>query len=253
MSGTFDDKGALVIADGRLISCFGKKKSGKSVLAKMLFLSYPDDKIVIDIAGDDGPNGDDILELTGNTAATMPRSWPESARDGKKPMTLRYVPDGESPTLLEDMGAVLSLAKIHGNKRRAQGGMGCGVLIHEIGVIGEAHKTPRQLRSLLMHNRHNAVTLFMCGPRTQTIDPLIIAQSDVVYIFELMNPDDRKRLAQSIGWDTDSLTQAIEGLGPHEYLRFDSNEMKPMHGEDDLRLVHYPALPESAVRKVLKA
>ena len=251
MSGSFDDNGALIIGDGKIITFVGKKRSGKSVAAKLMFDSYPGDKIVLDIAGDDGPYGDDIPELTGHTVDTMPRRWPESMRDGDKPMTLRFVPDGGSDTFLHDMDAVLALAMAHGSRERAKGRMGCAVLVHEMGVIAEVHKTPKHLRRALMHNRHNAVSLFFCGPRTQTIDPLVIAQSDVVYVFELMNPDDRKRLAQTIGWNPRELDEAIDDLGPHEYLRFDANEMKPEPGKDDIRLLHFPALPRKAVKRFL--
>src|SRR5882762_8217282 len=108
MPGTFDQRGALIIADGRIISCFGKKKSGKSIMGTLLFRGYPGDRVVIDVAGDDGPMGPDVIELKGNVT-DLPRKWPEAQRKDKERMTLRYVPDPGSPTKLEDVDAIIGL------------------------------------------------------------------------------------------------------------------------------------------------
>jgi hypothetical protein len=204
---------------------------------------------VLDIAGDDGPDGPDIIELHGDVE-TLPRRWPERMRDEGKPMTLRYVPDPGSPTQAEDMDAVVGLALAHGRNLKDRHKGGCALLIHEIGVLTPVHQTRPNMRRALMHNRHNGLTLIMCGPRPQVIDPLVVAQSDVIYTFELMNPDDRERLAKSMGWHPSDFAAAVEDLGPHEYLRFDANELKPKDGEPDRRLVHFPALPADVVRSV---
>lgn len=249
MSGSFNDEGQLELADGRIILCVGKKRSGKSKLALLLFRSYPFDKIVLDIAGDDGPDDPDTIPLVGDVE-TLPRRWPERMRDEGRPMTLRYVPDPGSPTAAEDMDAVVGLALAHGRKLKDRGKGGCALLVHEIGVLTPVHQTQPNMRRALMHNRHNGLTLIMCGPRPQVIDPLVVAQSDVIYTFELMNPDDRERLAKSMGWHPSDFAAAVEDLGPHEYLRFDANELKPQDGAPDRRLVHFPALPPDVVRSV---
>lgn len=249
MSGSFDDRGALDISDGRIILCVGKKRSGKSILAKLIFQSYPGDKVVIDVAGDDGPMGDGVLTIRGKVD-DLPRRWPEEQRDEDKPMTLRYVPDAGSSTFREDMDAVVGLALAHGLNQRHRGRIGCCLLVHEIGVLAPAHRTQPHTMRALMHNRHNALTLVMCGPRPQVVDPLVLQQADVVYVFETMNPTDRKRLAESMGWHPVDFDEAVHDLARHEYLRFDANEMKPDAGEDDLRLVHFPPLPEDVVRTV---
>lgn len=246
MTGSFDERGRLVIGDGRLICATGKKRSGKSILAMSFFMGYPGDKIVIDIAGDDGPRGDDVLALEG-TADELPRRWPDAKRDGQKPMTLRYVPDPGSPTYREDMDAVVGLAMHHGD---------CCLLIHEMGDLAQSNRTPAHTRRMLRQNRHRKVTAIMCAPRPQTMDPLVLQQSDVIYTFETMNPYDRKRIAESIGWDPASFDDAVHALGKHEYLRFDANELKPDEadgdgdGGEDPRLVHFPPLPETLVRRV---
>jgi hypothetical protein len=250
VSGSFDDRGALDLADGRIILCVGKKRSGKSILAKLIFQSYPGDRVVIDVAGDDGPMGDGVINIYGNVDS-LPRRWPESQRVDDKPMTLRHVPDPGSSTFREDMDAVVGLAMSHGKAQRDRGRLGCCLLVHEIGVLAPSNRTQPHTMRALMHNRHNALTLIMCGPRPQVVDPLVVQQADVIYTFELMNPADRKRLAESMGWHAADFDEAVHDLGRHEYLRYDANEMKPESDEeDDLRLVHFPPLPEDVVRTV---
>lgn len=242
MSGTFDARGQIDVNRGILAVCVGKKRSGKSVMGLMLFRSYPRDRIVIDVAGDDGPTGPDVITLSGDVE-TLPRRWPEHLRQEQQRMTLRYVPDAGSPTFIEDMDAMVGLAMTHGD---------CCIIIHEMGRLARANRTPPHTLRLLSHNRHSRVTGIFCMPRPQTVDPLVLAQADLIYAFEVPNPADRKRIAETIGWHPADYDAAIEQLGPHEYLRFDANEMKPAPDEDDPRLVHFPALPADVVNDVKK-
>lgn len=241
MSGSFDNKGRLVIADGQIISCFGKKKSGKSIMGLLFFRSYPGDRIVIDVAGDDGPWGPGVIELKGDVSE-LPRRWPEHRREDSKRMTLRYVPDPGSATKLEDVDAVVALAMSHGN---------CALLVHETNYAAPSGRVPPHMNRLLHQNRHRGVTAILCDPRPLTTDALVLAQSDVVYIFEMQVIQDRERIAKTVGWDTQDFTDGVHDLGPHEYLRYDSNEAKPATDDDpDLRLVHFPALPEDVAKSV---
>jgi hypothetical protein len=239
MAGTFNNRGQLDPGRGIIVVCTGKKRSGKSKMALLIFRSYTGDRVVIDVAGDDGPMGGDVIELQGDVS-TLPRKWPEHLREDNKPMTLRYVPDPGSSTELEDMDAVVGMVMRHGE---------CCLLVHEVGRLAVVHKTPPHTRRLLMHNRHRKVTALFCGPRPQGIDPLVIAQADLVYTFDTPNPNDRKRIAEVIGWNPNDFDEAVHGLGPHEYLRYDANMDKPeTDDEPDYRLVHFPALPEDVVR-----
>jgi hypothetical protein len=174
-------------------------------------------------------------------------------------MILRYVPDAGSPTFLEDMDAVTGLAFKHSTKEKP-----VALLIHEIGVAAPVGRTPPHLRRVLMHNRHQGLVLLACGPRSRTVDPLVLAQADLVYTFELPNPDDRQKTAETIGWDPRDFDYWVGELGRHEYLRFDANEEKPDSapaGVDqdiwerehpDLRLVMLPALPKDVVDRTLE-
>jgi hypothetical protein len=240
---TFNEKGEIDPDTGVIITCIGKKKSGKSVMGLLYFRAYPYDKIVIDVAGDDGPIGEDVITIEG-TADDMPTRWPEWRRDGDKPMILRYVPDPGSKTFLEDMDAAVGLALAHGK---------CAILIHEMGVLAEAGRTPRNTRRLLMHNRHNgATTAIFCGPRAQRVDALALQQADLVYTFELQGEADRKRIAGDIGWNPREFSEYVHALGPHEHLLFDANIPKPAEGEPDTRLQAREALPLDVVHDVTR-
>lgn len=244
MSGSFDAKGNLDIADGRIINCFGRKGSGKSIMGTLLFRSYPGDRVVLDIAGDDGPWGPGVIELKGDVTE-LPRRWPESQRKDKERMTLRYVPDFKSPTLREDMDAVVGMVMAHGD---------CCILVHEIGHLAlPSSQCPPHTRELLMHNRHRKVTAIFCGPRPAEINTLVYGQANVIYIFDVPAPQDREKLGQFAGWNVKSLHEGVSDLREHEYLRFDANEPKPETEDDpDMRMVHFPPLPEDVVSDTKK-
>lgn len=256
VSGSFDDAGQLDIGDGRLILCVGKKRSGKSIMGLLLFQSYPGDKVVIDVAKDDGPMGPDVVELRG-TVDTLPTTWPEDQRkqdqDGRPlPMTLRYAPDAGSPTFAEDMDHVIGLAVAQGDRERAAGRIGTCILVHEIGRVAPANRTQPHMSRVLNHNRHSRVSAIMCGPRPKTIDPLVVQQADVIYIFALESKADRQRLAENMDWPEPDLAADLAALRAHEYLRLDTNEEKPDPDstEPDLRLTSWPALPGDVVGEV---
>lgn len=246
MSGSFDDRGRLEISDGRIIVCVGKKKSGKSVMALLFFESYPYDRVVIDVAGDDGPWGQHVIELHGDVT-DLPRRWPEQLREDNQPMVLRYVPDAGSPTFREDMDAVVGLALRHGKSSGH-----CCLLVHEGGVLAPANQTPPNMRRALNHNRHNNLTLILAMPRSMTVEPLILQQADVVCVFDVPNPADRRRVADTIGWDPEDFDASWRELQVHEYLRYDANEPRPEGEAPDLRLTHWPALPPDVVEGILR-
>lgn len=240
-----------------IIVCQGKKKSGKSVNAMLIFRSFPYDKVVIDVAGDDGPEGPGVIELTGRVDE-LPREWPEHLRERKgEPMILRYVPDMGSPTAIEDMDAVAGLAYAHSTRERP-----CALLIHEIGIVAPAGRTPPHMRRIFNHNRHHGLALIACGPRSKTVETLLLHQADVIYTFEMPSASDRERTAENIGYPAEDFAYYCEQLRAHEYLRYDANEEKPEPvplgvDEDawridhpDLRLVHFPALPKDVVDEV---
>lgn len=240
-SGSFVD-GVPDWDKGIIATCWGKKRSGKSVMARALFHDYPYDRVVISANRDDGPQVDpraDVFLIKG-TVDTLPVEWPEDLRRDGRRMTLRFEPDTGSPTALEDCDHVLGMVRRHGHT---------GLLVHEARLVAPSGRVPPHMKRLLDTNRHDHVSMILCGPRPITVDPLVLGQSDLVYIFEVQIPDDRKRLAESVGWKPAELDEAIEGLARHEYLLYDANEDKPEPGAEDLRLIHCDPLPADIVTK----
>lgn len=240
---SFDRDGNPDWSQGIIATCFGKKRSGKSVMGRVLFDAYPYDRVVISANPGDGPHADpekDIFLIRG-TVDTLPTEWPEDLRRDGRRMTLRYEPDPGSPSVLEDCDHVLGMIRRHGHT---------GLLVHEVGLIAPSGKVPPHMKRLLHTNRHDGVSMILCGPRPITVDPLVLGQADLVYVFEMQVDADRRRIADTVGWRYDDLAAELDGLGRHEYLLFDANADKPEPGEEDMRLVSCDALPHDVVRQV---
>lgn len=253
---SFNDRGKLDTSKGMILVFQGKKRSGKSVLALYTFRSFPGDKLVIDIAADDGPTGPGVTEITGSLATgDLDDVWPEYRREDDHPMIVRYVPNPKSPTFIEDIDAVVGMAIEHSTKEKP-----VMLLIHEQGVAAKANSTKPHMTAALMHNRHHGLNLLLCMPRAMNVEPLSLAQADLVYTFEQPSKADRARTAETIGWDLGEYTAAIEALGPNEYTRFDANESKPPpapagvdvdvweNDHPDNRFLHFEALPLDVVQ-----
>ncbi len=251
MSGTFNDRGQLDPSAAAIVAIFGPKGSGKSVLANVFAMAWPYDMVVIDVAGDDGPEPrprdkpgtHDVHNLTG-TVDMLPGAWPEDLRHKDRPMILRYLPDAGSETEAEDMDAMVGLAYNH-----SQVGKPAMLLVHEIGRVAPAGRTQPHMRRVVNHSRHRQLTFIAAGPRSMTVEPLVIAQADLVYAFDLPQPADKQRVADNIGWPVKDYTEALKPLRPYEHLRFDRREPKPeQDGDQDQRLIHMGPLPEDVVR-----
>lgn len=254
---SFNDRGELDTATGLIILNHGRKKSGKSVNAKLATMSYPGDRFVLDVAGDDGPDGPGVIELGAVRVDDMPRRVEHLRPERGVPMTIRYAPDAGSPTHLEDMDAFVGLAYEHSSKDAP-----AMILIHEVGVVSPAGQTKPHMRRALMHSRHHALTMIACGPRARTTEPLWRAQADLIYVFDMPNQEDREVIAKEIGWNVAAFAEACDEIHGHEYVRYDANQAPPDklpdgHDPDewarmhpDLRLTIWPPLPEDVVRRV---
>jgi len=75
------------------------------------------------------------------------------------------------------------------------------------------------------------------------MDSLVLTQSDLVYVFKLPNPKDRRYVADVIGWEPEDFDLAVRELGDHEYLRYDDSESE----ESDMKLISLPPLPEEEI------
>lgn len=215
---------------GSHIMIVGRKGQGKSVLARRLFDSFPYDRVILDVTGDIGRDlgeeGVPFARLTSPLPVRLPQG------EQGRPVLAVYAPDMGSEESYDELDRALGLAIA---RRRT-----CA-WIDEIGSVTTRGRTPPNLRRALHHGRHSQLTLIMCGPRPMDIDPLCLSQSDHVFVFDLPNPADRKRVANSIGWPPEAFDRAVHDLGDHEFLWWDVIAQE---------LRHMPRLPPRRRRGV---
>ncbi len=204
----------------------GKKGEGKSELARLLWDTWPYDRLVIDPTGDvdTGPG-------TQNLSVPLPLRFPVSAEGSR--VSLRFRADPGSPTYEDDLDRAVGLALRHPGRQ-------CLLWADEVGELTRANRTPPNFRRALHQGRHYGLSKLLCGPRPIDINPLCISQADLVYVFKLPNPADRRRVADNIGWDPADFDTAVQALGRHEFLEYDS--------ATDV-LSHYPPLPLDRARR----
>jgi hypothetical protein len=205
------------------ISIFGKKGQGKSVLARRFWDTWPHDECCIDINADALDAGDVDQTFKGE----VPDFWPAARREDE-PVRIRYVPELRSSTYTDDLDRAVGLALKRPHSL---------LWVDEVGVLSRANRTGPHTRRLLHHGRHLKISSLMCGPRPIDIDPLVIAQSDHVYVFKLPNPADVKRVAAVCGIPPKELEAAVHALDDHEYLHYDGRD-----------ITHYPPLPLERAR-----
>jgi hypothetical protein len=200
------------------IAIFGRKGSGKSVLAQRFWDSYPLDRLVIDPTGDVDPHDPKAVNLTN----PLPLRWPSplagyTATGGNASnedrSTLRFHPDPGSATYEDELDQAVQLAFTHGH---------CLLWADEVGEVTSANKTGPAMRRVLQQGRHRHLSVLLCGPRPIDINPLVISQADYLALFELPNPADRKRVADIIGFDLGEFEEAHRQLVNHGYLWWDT-------------------------------
>lgn len=228
----FTDSGELDPSTPVHIVCLGKKNSGKSVVARVIADSWPGDLLVVDVNGTIAPH-DDWVEFR-----HVPSSWPDEKRDGDEPLVVHYIPDMSAENAIEDIDRMLAIAYEKGEIL---------VWVDEAGVVARSNAVPRYTRQILHQGRHRRVSSIWCSPRAVSMDTLVVAQADLVYIFTMPSPSDKQRVADTIGWDVRDFSDAVAGLKQHEFLLFDALADPPEEGAADMRLVHYPPLPARVV------
>ena len=204
---TFNDFVEIDQDKPHLISVFGKKGSGKSVWARSMYTSWDDDKLGIDVNGDMEPGADSVI-----ITDPLPDSFPLNPTG--EPVNLHYLADPGSPTYREDLDRAIGLGLFPKEHRTL-------LWIDEIGEFTTGNRTDPRMRRLLHQSRHFNTSAIMCGPRPTDVDKLIIAQSDLVVIYDLPDPDDQAKIAKIIAYPADRFGKIIaemRSLGPHHHL-----------------------------------
>lgn len=205
-----------------IISAWGRKGSGKSFFNRRMYDSWVGDKLCIDVNGNADP-GPDAIKIT-----ELPNRWPDPpvrplGSPPPGPQNVEYRADPGSPDYFEDLDRAVNLALMPQDHRTL---VWCGEVAEfmpSAGTVGPS------MRRLLQQNRHYNVTALFDGPRPVSIHPLVLAQSDLIAIYHLPNPADRKRVADSMGYPPDRFeTECAETWrrGKHWYLLWWAPEHK---------------------------
>lgn len=199
------------------IFCSGKKGSGKSRYCRAWFDAYPLDRVVID------PTGDirrdliaDGVEFTELQHGMLPVRLPEPP-EGQDRVTLVFVPDMSAPDYVDEMDRVVGLCLTRGQRPVL-------LWIDEWGTLTTAHKTPPNTRIAVHQGRHHDLSLLLCCPRPQHVEPLGISQADAVATWRTPNIRDRDVIAGNIGFDPAAFSAVNRQLEGHAYSLYDANE-----------------------------
>lgn len=228
------------------ISIYGRRGSGKSVLAERFWAEWPRqyNALVIDPTGDFAA-GDKIIDLHAPLPGRL--LLPESNEPGGR---WRYRPDMGSPTVEDDLDRAVGLAFYTPRE------VPFLMVVDEDHVVAKVNKTGPNMRRVYYEARHRRLTVVTCGPRPVNVNPLQLSQSDYAYFFRTPHPIDQDRIAAACGIDLGDLKEAMDGLSRYEYLRYDANPnpeqvaalakaegLTERDAREALTLVHMPALP----------
>ena len=209
-----------------IILFVGTKGSGKSEAARLIFDSWPYDRVMVDITGDARPDDPATIVMTTPFPAAMPE--PE---EGTRRSTVwaRIDPRraqesaGAGWTMLDrDHDAAMNLG-LYPKLRKTL------LMIDEYGRAATANKIPPNIDLGLMSSRHYSLTLLLCCPRPTRIPVLTIEQADKILIFDTPNTDDRDRLAKNMGYPLKRFEEAYHRTmrrGEHTFLLYDKRQKK---------------------------
>jgi hypothetical protein len=91
----------------------------------------------------------------------------------------------------------------------------------EAGELMPNGKGGAAMRRLLMQSRHYKMSVLFDAPRPVWLDRQVLLQSNLIALFDLPDPDDRKRVAQATGHNPkkfDELCQETWDRGEHWFL-----------------------------------
>jgi hypothetical protein len=203
-----------------IASAWGRKGAGKSTFTRRLFRSWTRffDALAIDVNGDADP-GPEAIVVRRDAAGLLPDAFPaaEQLPGAPKPgpRALVFRADPGSPTYADDLDRAVGMALYPQDHR-------CLVWCGEVGEFTpNAQGTRPHMRRLLMQNRHYLTSALFDGPRPINVDPLILAQSDLCAVYDLPNPADRERVANTIGYPPKRFTEECDitfRRGPYWFL-----------------------------------
>ena len=191
----------------------GRTGTGKSHLARALFLSTPAPRLVIDPVDSTMTDIPGAVTFSDPSRATNPQgeNWREAA-------TARFVPHDS-----EDLDAYDAVYRwvFHHFPRY--------VWLDEAADAMPAARV-RQVwpRKVLIHGRKRSIGHLACHTRPREVNRNLIAQAAHVFVFHTPNVDDRRHLADQMGFTFAEFEKAHAALVEHGFLWFDAraNELR---------------------------
>lgn len=177
----------------KIISAFGRAGSGKSVFMRRLYQSWPGDKLCLDVNGNAEP-GADAERIS---RSDLSKRWPTTRAEmgeQSRPRNLHYRADPGSATYVDDLDRAVGMTLFPMDRPVC-------LWAGEVGELMPNATAQPNMRRVLQQNRHHTITALFDGPRPVGVHPLVLAQSRFVAVYEVPNPSDRRRIADSIGYD----------------------------------------------------
>lgn len=211
----------------QVIKIVGRKGTGKSEAARMMFRGWPGvTRIVVDPTGDADPGADLKPVAIPNP---VPTRLPE--RDREEPHKVyRWIPDTKAADYKDELDRIFNLG-LYPKAEQVVMWVDEDGEVFPAGAIGPARRTS------LQQGRHHGLSQIDAGPRVVGLDPLVLAQADRVLMFDTPSVHDRKRLADTLGLKQATLDRELDEnrrRGPHWYLMYIAAEH---------RLYRCPPLP----------
>lgn len=190
----------------------GATGTGKSELARHVFGTVAEPRLVIDPADSsltNGLPGVQTVRGTGDPAEVGPR-----LRHGfAQASTVRFVPG--MPTAPDEYDAAYGWVFDRFPRY---------VWLDEAGIAAPASGCPRNVSRYLVQGRKRQLGHLACHTRPRDVTRDLIAQAQHVMIFDLPNPDDVAHVAKIVGVPVADLEREVRGLPEHGFLHFDQRE-----------------------------
>jgi hypothetical protein len=214
-AGAFPEELDQALNDGRpkIVSAWGRKGSGKSVSNRRLYHSWAGHKLAIDVNGNAEPGEDAERIGREDLRKRFPGAVAELG-ERPRPRNLWFRADPGSATYHQDLDKAVGMALFPQQQRTL-------LWAGEVGELMPNGRPGPHMRRALQQNRHYNLTCLFDGPRPMFVDPLVLAQSDFVLVYHLPNPNDRKRIAESIGYPAKRFDAECEETwrrGPYWFL-----------------------------------
>jgi hypothetical protein len=184
----------------------GATRTGKSTLARHLYLNAAGPRTIID------PYGSTATKIAGQVTFSDPgRATNRAGENWREAAHSRFVP--RDPEDLDAYDAVYRW--IFANKTR-------WVWLDEAEHPLPAHGGSSWGRRVLIHGAKRMIGHLACHTRPREVNRNLVAQAAHVFVFDLPNPDDLAHIAKLAGIPVARLEGAMASVPEHGFVWWDS-------------------------------